>query len=585
MADAAYQRPTSTRFSRTTVAAFLAVAVVYCWFAFVVVPTGAYWSPDSGYKHIQANNIRLTPWLDLTITYPGRWLDPNLKFMPLGREMFSLIKDQRIQLIQSPSVALLGKPFIALMGERGELVVPLLAGLLSVYLVGYFVTRADLGAAWAGLGILLAGIATPLLFYSLNFWEHTLGVALGLAGIVLIFDGSDSDQPLALRRYVLSGVLIGLAADVRKEMFIVGIAVGLSLLWYQRETRRGLMIWLCAFMLTWGVYLIGNHYSGGAVIETSVRNLEYYSVARSAILNQGPGIVLDYAFDPGYGSLGAILLILVAVYWCLSRRPLSGATICLQSAILLLTLLIVLAYAAQSGRVELRGILSVSPFLIIGLTTDSGTERQSRLLFRQLGFLIIAFYCLTILYLSLFTDGGPRQAAREWGTRYLLIIFPLAVPFVINGFQVLWRRGSQLAYQVLARLQLCLALGLVGVSIVVQQIGINQLVSADNHNLTLKAEILTLPEKQIVTDLWWLPVTASGLYDQKELFFADTPQLTRDWIRLAYQAGITHFAAVEFVPFNEQTLTFLAPPGTALKIVGRQNYYTIAQLMELEIVP
>ena len=60
-------------------AALSLAAGVYIWLAFFYLPPGVYWSPDIGYKRLQAENVRFTPWLDLTIDYPGARTDPGRK--------------------------------------------------------------------------------------------------------------------------------------------------------------------------------------------------------------------------------------------------------------------------------------------------------------------------------------------------------------------------------------------------------------------------------------------------------------------------------------------------------------------------
>src|SRR5271165_4320631 len=89
-----------------TSAAFAFVAVVYSLLAFVWLVPGVYWSPDSGYRHLQAQNIQLSPTLDLEIRYPGRWLDPDLEFAPFPPN-FSYVQDGRIHLIYSPILSIL----------------------------------------------------------------------------------------------------------------------------------------------------------------------------------------------------------------------------------------------------------------------------------------------------------------------------------------------------------------------------------------------------------------------------------------------------------------------------------------------
>jgi hypothetical protein len=76
----------------------------------------------------------------------------------------------------------------------------------------------------------LVGLASPITIYSLDFWEHTLGVAC-MAGGVLAFlnllDAVPGGEPVRTRRLVVwslvAGGLFGLAVTMRTEAFVYAV--------------------------------------------------------------------------------------------------------------------------------------------------------------------------------------------------------------------------------------------------------------------------------------------------------------------------------------------------------------------------
>ncbi|MBI5348292.1 MAG: hypothetical protein HZB77_03075, partial [Chloroflexi bacterium] len=117
------------------------VSAMYLFIAFIYMPSGFYWSPDTGYKRIQADTIHFSPFPNFAIRYTGQEIDPDFKFLPFA-QMFHFVGNGEVRLTQTPIIALLSKPFIMIMGERGEIVVPLLAGLISVYFIGWITERS-----------------------------------------------------------------------------------------------------------------------------------------------------------------------------------------------------------------------------------------------------------------------------------------------------------------------------------------------------------------------------------------------------------------------------------------------------------
>jgi len=113
-------------------------------------------------------------------------------------------------------------------GYRASLLVPM-AGAVAACFAGLALLRrlaVEERHAWHGFW--LFGLASPLTIYALDFWEHTLGVALVAWAVVWLVDGGRW-------RAHGAGVLFGAAATMRTESLVylgvAGLAAPAFLLW------------------------------------------------------------------------------------------------------------------------------------------------------------------------------------------------------------------------------------------------------------------------------------------------------------------------------------------------------------------
>ena len=561
-----------------TTAALSLAAGVYIGLAFFYLPPGAYWSPDIGYKRLQAENVRFTPWLDLAIEYPGAWIDPGLKYVPF-RNTFYYLWQGRIHFAQPPAMAVLASPFVALFGDRGERVMPLLAGLISLRLAAQLMRAVGAEPVW--IGIVIAALATPVMIYSLFLWEHILAVALGLGAVALALQ-----RPEARSRqdWILGGLLAGLAASARKELMLFALVLGaaLALELYQNGNRRrwrawtGLALWAAAALCMLGLYELFSYLNSGNLIppEFRVSVVPEYTPDAYLLVN-GVGGLSDFVFDPQFGWRGDVMLLAVIAYWAASRwlrgRPREAIQISALAALLAGEWYGVRHLGIASGLV---GVLSASPFLAVGLG-DAGAAT------RKLRWITFGFYGLVLLNLGLLTASGPYQTGLEWGSRFALIVFPLSVPLVLNGLKAVRERAAQ---SWLARAHLALALMLIGLSVFIQLLGVSK-TSTPAVGPESREALLAVPEKQVLTNLWWLSAAAPRLYLSKEIFLVNSEADLRAWMSAAYPLGVRAFVFVSYVPLTESIAVTLTPPGTQLKVVETRRLSNMMLVTHVALLP
>jgi hypothetical protein len=561
--------------ARASAAALGVLAGLYVWLAFWYLPRGIYWSPDIGLKRIQAENVRLDPWLDLTIEYPGQRLDPEFKFVPFRRSFYYVWQD-RIHFAQPPGIAVLSLPFVAWLGDLGEPVVPVLSGLACLFLIAHLMRAVEARLAWAG--VLLAGLATPLLIYSLFLWEHILAVALALGAITLVLPG-----PLTPWRGVLSGILLGTAASVRKEMMLMALVLGV-MLWLEvmrakgdarPRARRCLTLWMTAGLVPLGLYAVYAYVNSGHPIPPEFRISVIPEVSpRSYLLTIGPRGLADFIFDPAFGWRGDLLVLAAGAYGLANLGPRTWAREAIQVgalAALGVGTWVALPEALGQGG-SLLGLLSVSPFLVVGVAAHLDTARPWL-------YLTLGYYALVIVGLGFFTPAGPYQTGLEWGTRFALLVFPLGVPLVVASLQAVWARAAR-AW--LARLHVALALVLIALSVLIQLLGVSR-TAQPAVTVAARAELLGLDEQQIVTNLWWLTAAAPRLYLSREVFLINSDDELRAWLHTAHSTS--RFAFVGQVRLSPSTLASIAPPGIRVSVVETRHLSNQMFVTRVELSP
>jgi len=186
---------------RTEVVIVAALVAVVAVALIATQPRNVFWGPDSGNHYLQLRTFLQTGGIAIDDAPRA-----GHHFVPYGHHIFSFY---------SPALPLAASPFFALLGDWGLFVLPLTGTLAIVILLSFVLERDYI------LMTIAAIFATPLLWYTLVFWEHTLAVALALAAYVLV----------TRERMVLGGLMAALGVVFREEgyVMIASVAIGLIL--------------------------------------------------------------------------------------------------------------------------------------------------------------------------------------------------------------------------------------------------------------------------------------------------------------------------------------------------------------------
>ena len=181
------------------------------------LPAETFFVGDPGVKLIAAR---------AAISHPARPFEIPLPEIGHERvafvEPFFELHDGHTHALTSEVFPALSAPFIAMFGIRGAYVLPALGFLLAVWSCARF--AAAIGSPSSSATVTLsAALGTPLLFYGLEFWEHTPAVAIASLGATMLVRNS---------RTFMAGVLFGLSILLRVEAawFFVAVVVSTRLL-------------------------------------------------------------------------------------------------------------------------------------------------------------------------------------------------------------------------------------------------------------------------------------------------------------------------------------------------------------------
>lgn len=515
----------------------IAVAGVYSLIAFTFMPPGVFWSPDSGMKYIQMQNIRWEDGLELSINYPGRDLDPEFQMVPLLRGYYKA-NSEGLQPVWLPYFPLAARVAHDVFGPVGHLVLPIIAGMIAV--CGTYSLARLLGLLRAGLVVLFVAFLTPLAIYSVLFWEHTTYTAVVTLAVVALLWARRQQQ---MQGFLVGGILLGLGPFFRPEGYIFAAAtLSASVLFPEaRRDWRGVGVamtgWLSVtallFGLNWSMYgsLLSLHearspggFTGLAYLEKEGLNVVGHFLVG---VNVRPTITVIFLAS---GSAFVTSLFLSKGFWQ-QVAVLAGASGYLGAAALI---------QQESGSLDrLHGLLAASPMMILALA-PAGTERDAGNGDRWIRAVAIAYAALGGAGLSLM---GPDVGGREWGPRFFLPVYILLAPLALRGLRQAYHDTTRTVRPAAAFLGTCLLL----VSLSVQAQGLERIRKETMHNQEIRDILIAEPET-VVTDLWWLAGATASMFYAKRIFLAEHELALSSWLGRASEAGVRGFWFVSFLP-------------------------------------
>lgn len=314
-------------------------------------------------------------------------------------------------------------------GDRGVLVIPMLAAVFGALAARALARRLGARTGWPAFWVI--GLVSPLAIYALDFWEHALGLALMLSGVVLLLRMLDDEH--ATRDALLAGLCFGAAATMRTEALVYLVVCGgvacLTLLQRRRALAepcaRGVALLAGAAVpllanealerLTLGTTLrasraAGTAAGGGQSGATRVHEVLTYLAGMNRF---------EFARDVVLGL--AIAALVMAGTWLLMRSDERGPVLGV-CALLGAVMLYFVGFGAGLGFVP--GLLTASPFAAVGLLV--GWRADVRMV------TVMAVVALPMVWFFQYSGG----AGPQWGARYTLVsgaLLLVAATVVLEG--------------------------------------------------------------------------------------------------------------------------------------------------------
>jgi len=502
---------------RRPVVAALVLLVLYAGLSFANDPRG-YLGTDTGGKVATLKVMKEHHRLDPDVGYWAQKWDPAGSLHPL---YYTSHKGHRWVNATTLPMLYAAYPLYSLGGYRLALLFPMLGSVLAALAAMALARRLGAGDRWRWAVFWLVGLASPLTIYALDFWEHSMGVALMAWAAFLLFDLATGDA--RWWRALAAGLLLGTAATMRTEALVyAAVITAVACVVFLVRSRRLVAVIVAGLAVSAGlvVPLFGNQLLEHATVGGTIRA----SRATGTVTNQQvtggrveeavlTSVGLSPELSTGAYVIGALLLALLALVALrsTSREPLLaiGAGICAL-------LLYVLRFGQGPGFVP--GLIAATPVAAVGLARGWGDVRTR---------LVLAFGLLPLplVWAYQFTGG----AVPQWAGRYIL---PSATLLLVVGACCLpalaaWARVGAMALAVAVT-----AFGLVWLSV-------------RSHDVArASAALVRAPEPVLISRVAHLAREGGAFYDDRKWLTAVTQADLDQAVEVVEEAGFHRFGVV-----------------------------------------
>ena len=405
-------------------------------------------------------------------------------------------------------------------GYRLALLLPMLGAVAAALAARALARRwGDDGTA----AFWIVGLASPMTIYALDFWEHSMGVALMAWAAVLLLRVLDGPWWYGLA----AGALLGTAAALRTEALVYAAVLTAAVVLTLLVARRPVQAVAAGMAVAVGL----------ATLVAANAALESAAVGSALRVDRAAGAVGLRSSEPADSRVDEAVVTLASPMAAVDgRAKIAG--------LLLLALLLLLAFAAASARAPgpaaraagaavaalylarlldgpdfVPGLVAAAPLAAAGVVHAWG---------RRSGVVVAgaAVAALSLVWAFQFRGG----AAPQWGGRYILVSgFLLTVAGVVAlGRLVRWARVE-----------------LVGLSVAVTVLGLVWL-GVRSHGVGEAAGQLTArPEPVLVSRVAHLVRELGTTYDDRRWLTALSRADLREAGEVLEAADLDRFATVD----------------------------------------
>lgn len=529
----------------------IAATVILLCASYVTISTLTFFVSDTGLRFLQIRQLIEQDWHTFSIMYPGRFVDPTGAHFPYYYA-FSVVKGQ-IFLHISPFFPLLAAVLYSHIGVIGLSVIPVLGTVVTAWATYRLLRLSEVEPA--RLAFWATAFATPLLFYSLELWDHTIGTALMLLGVYGVARGIRSELRVPT---VLGGIAIGLAPGQRPEAYVFGIALGGALLVAVRARRRweALAMYVAGGLLgVLPVWILQYRWIGHPLgISTARRFLGFgrpevipFTPAGTETLSLGQRYFIKisrllFHTDAPPSVLATVLITIGILYIVLVLRSerRQKSVMLIGGLVILLTGYAIVAKLALDRPVT--GLISTFPLITLSVLYVSDEVDSKRAHIRRVYVLIL----LTVsLYLGLSLAIGPAYGGKQWGAQYLLSAYPLLLFLAFYAYEQYRHYLDEQVARILRGSTILLLL----LSVLLQVLGARILYIEHREQAAMRDTIEQMPARVVITNGPYLASLMSSL--DKIFLYADDEDEVRTLLRRLAQDDIEYVA---IIPLDEISL-------------------------------
>jgi hypothetical protein len=432
----------------------------------------------------------------------------------------------------------LGAPLYRIGGYRLALLLPIAGCVAAAFAARGLARRLGGSPSRCWLAYWLIALGSPLVVYALDFWEHTIGVALVLWGVVALIDAANRFRPWLMAP--LAGLAFGAAFSMRTESLVYGfVATVLAVAWLalDRDLGRALIV-AVGTLAGLVVAVAANLALEQAALGTAFRTERASGTAGAGgddlvlRLKEGALTTLGIESNTSTASLvmSAVVVGLLALLLAMLVRRAPARPVAVTAT--LLGALVLARVADGFGFVP--GFLAAAPFAVLGLVVAAHLW-PSRPVRYTVG---VAVLSLPLVWAFQFTGG----AGPQWGGRYVLVSAVLLTVVGVVGLDQLPRRAAG---------------ALLAAAVAVSWFGVAWLVVRSHEVADAAAYLRSRTEPAVIsTEPFWLRELADDYDGSRWLSVRSRSELDRA-ASVVSEAGFDRFALVE-----------ARPPAAAVEVPG-----------------
>ena len=555
-------RPSNSQEQKLEKAAFCIVTVLFAVIALYLSSFHAFWSTDSAARFVMVQNFVEHGSL-IKLNYPSRPLDPAGEINPYSYYLLHRAHDFVPQ--YEPLFPLLSTLPYRIFGFFGLTIIPLLSGIGTVYLI--YLTTKLLDLKLAPYVPLAVGLGTPVIVYSVVFWDHSvMMLAVAAAGYFLL-RGLLEDL---VAWPFCAGLALGVGVFIHELLiaaFLATIFAAVPLIW-KNSGRRMVGAFLAGFTPAAGMWLLVNRlvygsFAGAHISANMTTGNSDHPFGAADILNwpafrdraqeeltgiMSTGIMMTGEHLDMMKSflLFASLLALCALFSLFfGSRHWISLLLWMAAAIIAAYLVITVHWA--------NGLFEATPLLIPALTISWFVRRQrktgidiSARTMKQRIYLAWISRAAWVYILTIITN--PMLPGIDWGSRYLLPVLPFLVVLSAAALEdhcqapgKFWRSISSTGIVILV----CL-------SVSCQILALTMIRNHIIYNRDINTRIAKISTQVIVYSSYGTGAEAAATRLSKTQFLV-RPQYWQQYVQVI---RVAHFTTFTFVG-TQQDMTYL----------------------------